>query len=460
MNLFLLLAGLRPWSEPPAGAFSRVAGAVAALSIEMQLVTWSGYGSLSSLPLLNAVLAAALWLHQSRFRQSAAIVAAPAGRVAPSSATRAWSALPWPVLLALSAISVALAVTRPLEGADPYHLERVAQIARLGTLAFAGNADIKVDVLGSPYELVLADLGLVPWAGPYLIRLHGVLGLAYLALGVAVIRQWLTGGSTWAWSAPFLMPVVFHQLVLVKNDLFSATPALVALCWAVARAPAAPPREVTWASGLVGFAVGLKWVSFPLALIMVVAVLARGGSVWRSSAALILGGAAGGIAGGLPFTLIETARWYGHPVAVLATLGNRTTGAADAATSVARFAISLVDFGVLTRQWWPGRGGWGATFGAPFIWALAVVAVNRGRGEARRVGWMALVYFAAFAAVYPDADVAHRLALAPGLLLVACAAHLTGPESPAWQRRGLQAALAVSIAQIARSALIYLSGPV
>jgi hypothetical protein len=60
--------------------------------------------------------------------------------------------------------------------------------------------------------------------------------------------------------------------------------------------------------------------------------------------------------------------------------------------------------------------------------------------------------------VYPDADVAHRLVLAPGLLLIAAAAQQTeGDSSRArWSRRLLALALALSAAQIARSLWLYM----
>jgi len=67
-------------------------------------------------------------------------------------------------------------------------------------------------------------------------------------------------------------------------------------------------------------------------------------------------------------------------------------------------------------------------------------------------------YFIAFAAMYPDADVAHRLVLAPGLLLVAVAAQQTEGDDTRgrWTRRLLALALAISAAQIARSVWLYL----
>jgi hypothetical protein len=447
MNLVLLLISAQVWRAAPVDAFARVTIAIALLSIEMQAVTLLGAGTLRSLSLLNLVLGG-VWL-----------VASPSPRARSVSRPARGTALPWPTIGALAGVALLLA-TRPLAGADPYHLDRVAQIQRLGTLEYDVAADIKVNVLASSYELLLADLAQVPWTGGWLLRAHGLFSLAYFTLGVAAVRQWLPGGPPWCWSAVFVVPVVFHQLAFVKNDLYSATPAFVALAWTVARARDAPVREVAGAAALAGVAVAMKWVAFPVAGVMIAWMLwhrARDGS---ALAALAIGGLSGAVAGGLAFTLAQTARWYGHPFEPLAALGNRTTSVGEAATSVARFAISLVDFGALTRSWWPGRGGWGATFGATLIWAL-VVAVARWKSAAaiRGAAVASACSFVAFAAVYPDADVAHRLVLAPGLLLIAAAAQQTdGDDARAtWLRRLLAAALVLSAAQIARSLSLYLA---
>jgi hypothetical protein len=446
MNLSILLISAQVWRAAPVDAFARATIAIALLSIEMQAVTLLGTGTLGSLPLLNLALGAVwLWAWPPRGRSA---VRAARG-----------TTLPWLAIAALAAMALLLA-TRALAGADPYHLDRVAQIQRLGTLEYDVAADIKVNVLASSYELLLADLAHTPWVGGWLLRAHALFGLAYFTLGVAAVRQWLPGGQPWCWSALFVAPVVFHQLAFVKNDLYSATPAFVALAWTIVRAREAPVREVAAAAALAGVAVAMKWVAFPVAGVMVAWMLwhrARDGS---ALAALAIGGLSGAVAGGLVFTLAQTARWYGHPIEPLAALGNRTTSLADAATSVARFAISLFDFGALTRQWWPGRGGWGATFGAPFVWALAVAAAHWTASPVMRDATLASAcYFVAFAAVYPDADVAHRLVLAPGLLLIAAAAqHTEGDGARAvWLRRLLAAAIVTSAAQIARSLWLYLS---
>jgi hypothetical protein len=443
MNLIVLCAGFRAWQGPPLRAISAVLAAVAVLTLEMQAVTWLGVGSLRQLVFVNAALAAMalVWLRvhwgvEDRF---------PSREV------------PWAAFYALGLITLILNVSRPLEGADPYHLQRVSQIERLGTLAYDTQAEIKVNVLATVYELVLADLDQVPRFDTLLL-FHGVLGLLLYALAIAAIRQWLGRGPSWCWTAVFAVPVLFHQLVLVKNDLFGAIPGLLVLAWLVARAPDAPRTEVAWASALAGFAIAVKMSSFPLAIVVAGAVMS-GRDRWDMAPWMIVGGIAGATAGALPFNLVQTAQTYGHPWEPLAALGNRNETIGAAATSVARFGISLFDLGLLTRRWWPGRGGWGATFGTPFVWALAVLIVRATQDAyARRALVISAVYFVAFAAVYPDADLAHRMALAPGLVVIATAVHLSQGDDPrsVWIRRGLALAIAVSIAQIARSFATYL----
>ena len=441
MNLSLLLIAAQVWRASPVEAFTRVTIAIALLSIEMQAVTLLGAGRLSSLVAVNAAIGVA-WF----------IVWPPPARSAARVTT-----LPWIAIGVLAALAALLA-TRPLAGADPYHLDRVAQIQRLGTLEYDLGADIKVNVLASSYELLLADLAQAPWIGGLLLRLHALFSLAYFTLGVAAIRQWLPGGTRWCWAAVFVVPVVFHQLAFVKNDLYSATPALVALVWVLVRAGSAPVREVAAAAALAGMAVAMKWVAFPVALIMTAWIVWHRTRDAGALSALVLGGLAGAVAGGLPFTLAQTARWYGHALEPLGALGNRTTGIGEALTSVGRFAISLFDFGTVTRRVWPDRGGWGATFGAPLVWALGMTVAHRATPLVRGAAMVAGCYFTAFAAVYPDADVAHRLVLAPGLLLIAVAASLTDGEDAraVLARRLLAIALAASAAQIARSLWLYL----
>ena len=131
-----------------------------------------------------------------------------------------------------------------------------------------------------------------------------------------------------------------------------------------------------------------------------------------------------------------------------------------AAVSVARFGISLFDQGLVTRILWPDRGGWGGTFGLPFVWAVAVLVLHyRHAQEARWALWIAAVHFLAFAAVFPDADVHQRLALAPALLAVAVAVHLLerGERYARLARLALVPVLVLSGAQILRSTILYLA---
>ena len=68
------------------------------------------------------------------------------------------------------------------------------------------------------------------------------------------------------------MPVVFHQLVLIKNDLFFAAPSLVVLAWLVAPKDDVSWVDLLWAGWLAGLVVGGKGVNFPLAIVLVLGV--------------------------------------------------------------------------------------------------------------------------------------------------------------------------------------------
>jgi hypothetical protein len=75
---------------------------------------------------------------------------------------------------------------------------------------------------------------------------------------------------------------------------------------------------------------------------------------------------------------------------------------------------------------------------------------------ARRTLLCAAIYLLAFAAVFPDADLAHRLALGPALLVITVALSLHGlGEAPRILRLALVPVMVVSGAQLARSALLY-----
>jgi len=69
---------------------------------------------------------------------------------------------------------------------------------------------------------------------------------------------------------------------------------------------------------------------------------------------------------------------------------------------------------------------------------------------------VAATYFLLFAVVYTDADVAHRLVIAPGILVIAAALHAAGAAGVSrWLRRALAAIVVLSAAQIVRSAVLY-----
>ena len=350
---------------------------------------------------------------------------------------------------------------RPVLAADPYHLDRMAQIERFGTIAYDLNAEPKVNSFGWTYELLLADLNQIPYVGGALVRFHGLLGMALYLLALASARTWLPRGRAWHPTLLLVVPVVFHQLVLIKNDLFGAVPALVVLTWLVVRATVATPQEIAWAAWLSGFAIAVKVTSAPLALVMAGALL-----LLRTDRAAVvragtLGGLVGLMCGGFFFTLIENVRVYGSPVTAFkesGAMGNRNETAGQAAISVVRFVISLFDLGQITRVTWPGRGGWGATFGLPFIWALAVLFRYRRQAAVRRAVSIAGVYMLVFAAIYTDADIAHRLILGPGLLLILVAISIIDEDDRVSRvfRPSLFAVIALSALQIARSASLYL----
>jgi hypothetical protein len=444
MNLLLLLAGVRVWSGTPVEWITRVFLAVSLLSFEMQLATWTGLATLWTLVPLNAVLAAALFVWHGRKPQAAGEVLGLMRQA-------------WPPLAVLMLAVVMLNLATPLGTADPYHLQRAERIGLVGTLAYDPLVHPKSNVLGWLYELLLADVAAIPVLGGSMLRLHGAVGLVFFTLTIGAVMHLLGRSSRLGWCLLLTVPAVFHQFVLVKNDLFGAMPALVVLAWLVTRVSVAPPIEIAWAMWLTGIAFGMKLTSFPLALVAGAAIVVAHARDGKRMGAAAIGGLVGLMAGGLLFTLVENVRVYGSIVEPIRGLGNRTAGVAEAVTSVVRYLVSLFDLGTLTRRWWPGRGGWGATYGLPFVWAMGVLFYARRQPDVRRTLWLAAAYGIAFAAVYPDADVAHRLVLAPGLLVIAVATVVTQRESsvPAWMQPAGFAVAALSGVQVARSVVLY-----
>ena len=259
MNLLPLLAALVPWAATPLAAFTRIYVACSILSLEMQLVTWLDVGSLRSLAPINILIAAASIAWHLKRRAPAWAWVGPVTRVAP-----------WPAVAALAVLVAGLNLSLPVEAADPYQLDRVAQIERLGTLGYDMAANPKVNVAGAFYELMVADLRQLSVVGPGMIRLHGLIGLSLYLITLAAITPWFRPpASVWGRCLLLVVPVVFHQLILLKNDLFLAAPALVALAWLISSADDAPWSDVLWAAWLVGMVVGSKQVHAPLALVLV-----------------------------------------------------------------------------------------------------------------------------------------------------------------------------------------------
>jgi hypothetical protein len=118
----------------------------------MQVATWTGIATIRTIFLVNA---AALVVAFAVRRRSAT----PSG----SRSFAATFVLYLAAAAAMALLVLVVNLVHPLQAADPYHLERVAQIQRLGTLAYdPANVDQKVNVLGWTYELVLADVDQTP----------------------------------------------------------------------------------------------------------------------------------------------------------------------------------------------------------------------------------------------------------------------------------------------------------
>jgi hypothetical protein len=450
MNLIPLLAVFVPWARTPLSLFTAIYFACCVLSLEVQVLTSIGTGTLHDLVPFNlaAAVGAAVW--QRRRGTPAWAWRNAVGEVAP-----------WPVLVELAALVIAVNITLPVEAADAYQLERIAQIERVGTLDYNQSADPKVNITGAFYELVIADLKQIPVAGPLLVRMHGVLGLVLYLVTLATVRTWFgQGGSPWARSLLLVVPVVFHQLILIKNDLFFAAPSLVVLAWLVAPKDDVSWVDLMWAGWLTGLVVGGKGVNFPLAIVLVLGVwLFQRRRILGSTAWIAVGGAVGAVCSGLMLTAVLNLRVYGDVFASgpMSDMTRWYDSPAHASTGVMRFAISLGDMGQVTTRLWPGRGGWGGTFGLPIVWALAVLIANAGSArDARRALACAGAFLLLFALGFPDADLAHRIVLGPGLLLLVVALQVSARSPARWPHLAAIPVVLLSAAQIVRSALLYL----
>jgi hypothetical protein len=475
MNLVLLMAGLRVWSGAPIEILTRVFLAISLVSIEIQIVTWAGLGTFRTLILPNVAIAALflLWTSQPRHLGPDVEEKAAGGGTAPSPPTRHWRYL-LPAALAMGVVVIFLNNVMPLTPVDPYHLERVERIERAGTIAYdptVDRNDPRLNSLNWLYEFLIVDVKQIPVIGERLVRNHGLVGLALYALTASAMLTLLQVPPGWLAVVLLSMPLVFQQLVLIKNDLIGGLPAAVVLAWLVGRVRKAPVHEFLWAGWLAGIAVSIKLTTFPLAVVLVAGAL-----IWRRDvraiAALTAGGAAGAVAGGFIYTLVENVRTYGSALGPLMAVTGRPTGLADAAVSILRFTISLFDLGVLTRILWPHMTQWGGTYGLPLIWALGVLVITpgvifhvtvtenhpQGLINAREVLVLAVVYWLLCASTNIDMGTSHRYALGPGLLLVAVAIGLASREEFAsvWVRRTAIAVVVLSALQMLRSASLYL----
>ncbi|HVG73523.1 MAG TPA: hypothetical protein VM819_21600, partial [Vicinamibacterales bacterium] len=135
---------------PPGRAVAAVTRLVAAISIfalEMQAATWLSLATIRSLTVVN--VAVAIFSAFVYWRGSGRQLAAVSSRM-PVSAVYILG------VCVLAAGVLVLNAMRPVLAADPYHLDRMTQIERLGTIAYDRAAEPKVNSFGWTYELVLA----------------------------------------------------------------------------------------------------------------------------------------------------------------------------------------------------------------------------------------------------------------------------------------------------------------
>ena len=460
MNVLLLAIAFRAWSGSALSAYLKILAAVGTFSLEMQVATWTGAATLRSLRLLNLTLAVigVLWHARRRARAGVGDLTEVTDSHRPRGPAAVMPLPPVAAIVAFAAVIAAVAAIRPVTGADPYHLNRVDQITSRGTLAYdPAVPDIKVNALAGVYELVLADLR-IPGMATAFVRFHGLFGLGVYLLAIAAAAPWIQLQRRWLLLTFLVIPVVFHQLVLVKNDLFAALPVFIALAWVVTRGREMGVRDVAGAAALAGFAVGIKISMAPVALVVGAFVVHDHWRAWRMPAVALVGEIAGALAGGLLYTLIENATVYGAPLQPYLTLGNRHEHVGDALVGMWRFLISMWDLGRVTPRVWPGRGGWGSTLGLPLAWALVVLALHWRDSRVRRTAIAAGTVLLAFAASYPDADIAHRMVIGPGMVIVLAALGCVDGEDrmALVLRRALLAVLIASALQIGRSALTYL----
>jgi hypothetical protein len=439
MNLLLLL--LAAAAVLPIGPAARPWVPVVALSIlslQMQLITVTRTGALTSLTWVNAGLVTLLLLSPvSRGRMRAWIGALATDIVATCRTgirdVRELDRLPR-IISSLTLIFVAVfivlwALLFVPETPDPYHLMKVVNIERTGTLAYVPAADLKINVLSHLYELLLADARQIPLIGTFWLNGQGLLLFVIYGLAaIALMRQPLQHQpSVPPWLFLLAIPALFHQFMLINNDILAFGLSLAALL--LLQKGASGDSSALLIGWLGGLACAVKPTCFPIALAAMVFAPEPGrfGSL-RLRLVAAAGIIIGAVAGGVLFHLWSNANVYGFALQAYESLGNRTTTLRGSIKSVTRFVLSLADGGLLTRRIWPGRGGWGGNLGWVVSVSILLLALRSVRElPARRALALCATTLLAFAAVYPDADVAHRMVLGPGVFAVVQA--MTGARS-------------------------------
>jgi hypothetical protein len=466
MNLgliLLLVSALKATARWPWYALGGVSLGV--LSLEWQAL--SALGLTISVAGLALVHAAALGLLISRAdarRRLVSRVRASLGTIREkyyAIGTRSRAVL----VVSLGCVVAVLAIRALLflpEAADPYHLVRVWTLTTNGSLRPTASEDYKINALGYLYELALVDGTFGSTAMQAWIGLQGpVLFLGYvLVIGWAVARR--SSITALGLLLACLVPPVFHQGVLVKNDLFAALlaiPALVLLyeftattivasaLWIGVLAGLAASVKVTTATMLLPIALFLPWLPASIAV--------------RSRVAAAGGFLAGILAGGLGWVVVHNLTLYGSVAGPMGDTGNSTESLPAALVSLFRFVVSWFDLTLATRQIWPGRGGWGGAFGPALVWAIGVLVFRAGQDHgARRALGIALCGLLPFGMIYPDADLAHRMALAPAVFAIVAAVWSENARNTlkTWTPIALAAGLAVAAsgALLARSSLAYI----
>lgn len=438
--------------------------ALSVLSIETQTASWLGAQlELRHLAATHlAVLAAALLRRDTRHRLSGRLAGLRSAFHVDIFATPRDRVIAMASLGLVTAIMLARATLFVPEAADPYHLVKTALLANTLSIAHLPVLDAKINAFGFLYELALADasmgsVALQQWLGlqgPLLFALY-IVSIFWMLRATDIRLPW------YAVLLPCLVPAVFHQGILVKNDLFAALLALPALRLLIDDNAATRLGRCAGAGMLAGLAVSVKATMAPVALALAVGLPRTPGErAWRTRAAAAAGFLAGIASGGLVQLWLANLATYGTVTGVISS-GNLVASVPEAGISLGRFVMSWFDASLMTRTIWPDRGGWGGSFGPAFVWALAILALRSRRDPvARRVLTLTLVCLVPFGLAYPDADLAHRLAIAPAIVAIVSAIEIEARRGAfrTWSPAAVTAlACAImSAGMIARSSLAYL----